>query len=97
MTVNAQSIHTYPTTDDHITEGLDCWCSPTYMLPCDECGDADGLADLARQRGEDRLHAKHDGMRANVSSCWKCEQGLITLSRTEAGECSEPMVIVHNR
>ena len=31
------SIHTYPLTDEHITVGFDCWCSPRYLLPCDEC------------------------------------------------------------
>lgn len=22
---------------EHVTTGLDCWCAPTYLLPCDEC------------------------------------------------------------
>lgn len=30
-------IHTIPTWEAHDTTGLDCWCSPTYSLPCDEC------------------------------------------------------------
>jgi hypothetical protein len=35
----SENIHTYPTTDEHLTSGLDCWCSPAYLLPCDECED----------------------------------------------------------
>lgn len=22
---------------EHDTDGVDCWCSPTYFRPCDEC------------------------------------------------------------
>ncbi len=24
---------------EHETDGLDCWCAPTYQLPCDDCDD----------------------------------------------------------
>jgi hypothetical protein len=24
---------------EHVTSGLDCWCNPTYQLPCDDCTD----------------------------------------------------------
>lgn len=24
-------------TREHVTNGLDCWCDPAYMLPCGEC------------------------------------------------------------
>ena len=35
--MNDQSQHVYHTSAEHDTNGLDCWCSPSYNLPCDEC------------------------------------------------------------
>lgn len=37
--MNDESRHSVPPTEttDHITSGIDCWCAPTYLLPCDEC------------------------------------------------------------
>lgn len=93
----SDSRHVYPTTDEHITEGFDCWCSPAYMLPCDECGDTDGLAEIADDVGSDELHSDVEAMRAEVPGCWKCKNGLIELSREEAELAKEPLVIVHNR
>jgi hypothetical protein len=36
------SRHVLPTSDEHLTEGLDCWCVPTYFVPCDECENGEG-------------------------------------------------------
>lgn len=62
-------MHTYPTADVHILHGLDCWCSPRYMLLCDECEDG----------------------------CWKCDEGLIPLTRAQAEASEAALVVVHNR
>lgn len=40
----------------HDVDGLDCWCSPTYLIPC-ECEDGcwkceDGLEELSREQAE---------------------------------------------
>lgn len=64
----SESNHVYPTSAEHDTEGLDCWCQPTYHLPCDEC----------------------DG------GCWKCSDGLIEITRADAEQLDEAIVIVHN-
>jgi hypothetical protein len=37
MRNEGDNLHTVPTIGEHTTVGLDCWCSPTYLLPCDEC------------------------------------------------------------
>lgn len=70
MMRRAERRHVSPTTGEHLTDGLDCWCSPRYATPCDEC-DGDG--------------------------CWKCIDGLITLTRIEVELSDVPLIIVHNR
>jgi hypothetical protein len=57
MTVDSRNTHVYPTTDEHITVGPDCWCSPRYLLPCDECESGcwkctDGVIVLTRAEAE---------------------------------------------
>lgn len=98
--INGDSIHTYPADEEfaeHITEGLMCWCVPRFYIPCDECGDLDGLSDLAEQHGVERLHSYPDEMHADVPGCWKCKEGLVELTTAEAELCTQPLVIVHNR
>jgi hypothetical protein len=85
--VRSDSVHTYPTTDEHITDGLDCWCSPVYYLPCDEC-------DVAEYRGIARGDLPAMPL---ASGCWKCTNGLILLSRAEAEATDQGIIIVHNR
>lgn len=51
----------------HDTESIDCWCSPRYLKPCDEC----------------------------ETGCWKCERGVIPLTREEAEACDDPIIVVH--
>lgn len=31
-----------PVEGGHEEHGLDCWCVPTYFVPCDECENGDG-------------------------------------------------------
>lgn len=57
--MNGDSQHVYPVPDqpEHDTNGLDCWCAPTYNLACDECEDGcwkctDGLIPLTRAEAE---------------------------------------------
>jgi hypothetical protein len=80
-------VHTYPSTDEHITEGLNCWCAPSYFRPCDEC-------DVEEYRGAARgdLPAM-----PTAPSCWKCQNGLIPLSYAEADATESGIIIVHNR
>lgn len=53
---------------EHVTDGNDCWCGPTFQRPCDECD----------------------------SGCWKCDGGVIRLTREEADASDAPIVVVHN-
>lgn len=85
--MNGDRQHVYPTTDAHNTDGLDCWCSPSYNLPCDEC-------DVEDHRGAARGHLP---AQPSVSGCWKCTNGLIPLSREDAEWETRPLIIVHNR
>jgi uncharacterized cupin superfamily protein len=56
-------MHVYPVANgnpevtEHDTNSLDCWCSPTFMLPCDECEAGcwkctDGTTPLTRAEAE---------------------------------------------
>lgn len=82
----SQSVHTYPTTDEHVTQGLGCWCVPRYYLPCDECD-----VELAPvEDATERIYERGEG-------CWKCTDGLIELTQAEAHASEHPLVIVHNR
>lgn len=70
--MSPESVHVMPNNGEHPGEGLDCWCSPRYGLPCDECP-------------------------TDKPGCWKCDGGLITLTRSEAEATDARLVIVHNR
>lgn len=72
--------------EEHDTDGLDCWCGPSYFLPCDEC-------DVEDWRGAARAYLSE---MPTAPGCWKCTNGLIPLSRAEAGAAEVPLVIVHN-
>lgn len=53
----SQHVHTYPTTGEHTTDGFDCWCSPAYLLPCNECDTGcwkctNGLIPLSRAEAD---------------------------------------------
>lgn len=67
------TVHTVPAEKEmeHITDSLDCWCSPSYLQPCDDCEDG----------------------------CWKCIDGCVPLTRTEAGALGVKagLIVVHNR
>lgn len=89
--------HVYRVNEEHNTEGLDCWCLPTYNRVCNECG-MRPLAEKLDNLGIARLHAEPEQMKVNDEQvgCWKCTNGLIPLTRDEAGQEEEPMIIVHN-
>jgi len=72
--------------DEHDLLGLDCWCSPRYLLPCDECDVEIAPADDATEQIFER-----------GSGCWKCDDGCIPLSRAEAEATERSIIIVHNR
>lgn len=95
----SDAVHVDPIDDDeHVIDGLGCWCAPRYLLPCDECGDMDGLTEIAEKHGVGRLHSHPDEINApQVPGCWKCVNGLVELTRDEAQACEDPLVIVHNR
>jgi hypothetical protein len=98
MSASKESIHSYPVDEgEHVTDGIGCWCVPRYYLPCDECGDVDGLDAIADNAGDTRLNAFAEDMHAAVPGCWKCVEGLVELTQAEAEACERPLVIVHNR
>jgi hypothetical protein len=80
-------VHVCPVADEHDTDGLGCWCAPTYNLVCDEC-DAEDHRGAAQ--GHLPAQPSHPG-------CWKCQNGLIPLTRAEAEATDQPLIIVHNR
>jgi hypothetical protein len=92
-----RSIHAAPLIDEHAIDGLGCWCVPRYVLPCDECGDDEGLDAIVGDDDPPHAVSFAEDMRAPVPSCWKCTEGLIELTRAEAEACTRPLVIVHNR
>lgn len=53
----SENVHVYPVASEHTTEGLDCWCAPRYLLPCDDCDDGcwkceGGSIALTREQAE---------------------------------------------
>lgn len=48
-----------PLLDAHDTEGLDCWCSPSYLLPCLECESGCPLCDGKGSKLLTREEAEH--------------------------------------
>ena len=93
--MNKEFMH--PTHPHHSTDGLDCWCRPRYGLPCEECGDMRRLSEAAERQGLDRIHATTAELAHTPMPCWKCDGGLIYLTRTEAEACGVPLVVVHNQ
>jgi hypothetical protein len=90
----ANNAHVY---HEHNTTGLDCWCKPTFGLPCDECGEYRPLTDAMDRQDVGRAHADSgDVEAADVRGCWKCKNGLIHLTREQAEREERPLVIVHN-
>jgi hypothetical protein len=73
--------------DEHSDDLLDCRCSPSYYLACDEC-------DVVEYRGAARVYLTEHPTSAG---CWKCERGLIPITRAEADRTAETLIIVHNR
>lgn len=69
--------------ETHDLSGLDCWCGPRYIRPCDECG----VPITAT------IHC--DDFAAFNPTCWKCEGGTIALTREEAQWADCPLIIVH--
>ena len=85
--MNPGSVHVYHTGAEHNTSGLDCWCVPTYNLLCDEC-------DVEDHRGAAQGHLLEQ---PTHPGCWKCQNGLIPVSRRDAEWETSPLIIVHNR
>jgi hypothetical protein len=73
--------------DEHCTDWLDCWCLPSYHLACDEC-------DVAEYRGAARVYLAEP---PSGAGCWKCEHGLIPITRAEADATDRTLIVVHNQ
>ena len=90
------NVMVYPVIEEseHNLEGLDCWCVPKYLLPCDECDEMEPLVILPVRR----LHADTpEQAQVDVAGCWKCVEGMIALTREEAEACERTVIIVHHR
>lgn len=70
---------------EHSTDWLDCWCAPGYYVPCDAC-------DPMEYRGAARVYLLEP---PTAPGCWKCANGLMPISRAEAGATEETLVILH--
>ena len=77
--------HVDAVVDEHDTDFLDCWCGPSYYLVCDDCDPLD-------YRGAARVYLLEH---PTGPGCWNCTNGLIPLSRADAGITEETLVVVH--
>lgn len=75
---------------EHNTDSYDCWCSPRFFQPCDECG-------------PDIQSPEHCGGLTVIPgsvTCWKCGanefDGLIEITRDEADVDEDGLIVVHN-
>jgi hypothetical protein len=73
----------------HITTGLDCPCNPKFYRPCDDC-------EVEEYRAARRADFDSEDDLPSALGCWKCERGLIELTRAEAEASDVALVIVHN-
>lgn len=76
----------HPTFGPHDVMSPDCWCQPTYGRPCEDC-DADRQFEDMANSGE---------VQDEPAGCWKCDKGVIPLTRAEYDAHEGATLVLHN-
>lgn len=84
--------HVHPTTEEHSTNGYDCWCDPVFLVPCDECEQPDDSPTDSVVIGVSKSRTISV---MNRASCWKCQHGYVELTREEVESIDAAVIVVH--